>query len=311
MNLNNELSFIHDNEKNKCYFDNNVISKYANVTTRTIRTYWKDFKQTHDIEKYSAKIPLVGSRKPTTFKSIEFLQYVLHRANTKNINQIQDNIKNVIDKNLSVVEGDDDMKLVLKEDYENLEIEYLDDDVQFVHDKETGKNYFSNKVIAKCTGLEESVVRKHWSNFKELNTNVQNMHVVLKVANVKQGVDFKSFDFLTYVAYRSNKPEAIQMRNYIVNAIDEKFNKDVSVIKEKRQIDNHAKRLDKLSSEIDNKKKIIKALSKQESQLYELDEEVGNKCHSRIKALSYELDKLSETQDAIYDARNASIEAEK
>ena len=37
----------------------------------------------------------------------------------------------------------------------------------------------------------------------------------------------------------------------------------------------------------------------------------GNKCHSRIKALSYELDKLSETQDAIYDARDASIEAEK
>lgn len=99
------------------------------------------------------------------------------------------------------------------------------------------------------------------------------------------------------------------MRDYISDAIDEKFNKDICAIKEKR--DNHAKRLDRLSSEINKKRKVIQALSEQESQLYDLDEEVGDKYHSKVKALEYEYQKLKETQDAIYDARDASIEAEK
>ena len=37
----------------------------------------------------------------------------------------------------------------------------------------------------------------------------------------------------------------------------------------------------------------------------------GDKCHSRVRALEYEYQKLKETQDAIYHARDASVEAEK
>ena len=128
------------------------------------------------------------------------------------------------------------MKLVLKDDNGEFLVECLDGDVQFVHHNKTGKNYFSNKVIAKCTGLEESVIRKHWRKFKGFDSNVQDMHVSLKVLNIDKPIEFKSFNFLTYVAYRSNKPEAVIMRDYISDAIDEKFNKDANLIKQKTKI---------------------------------------------------------------------------
>lgn len=119
------------------------------------------------------------------------------------------------------------MSLILKEKYENLTVVDLDNGISFVHDNKTGKNYFSNEIIAKACGLDESTVRNHWGTFKELNNNVDNINVNLKVLNIKKPVGFKSFDFFTYVAYRSDKPEAVGMRNYISDAIDEKFNKDV------------------------------------------------------------------------------------
>lgn len=119
------------------------------------------------------------------------------------------------------------MSLILKENYENLIVVDLDNGISFVHDNKTGKNYFNNKTIAQACGTDESNVRRYWSNFKEKRNNVLNSHVVLKVANVKQGVDFKSFDFFNYVSNRVNTKEALQMQEYISNAIDEKFNKDI------------------------------------------------------------------------------------
>lgn len=119
------------------------------------------------------------------------------------------------------------MSLILKENYENLIVVDLDNGISFVHDNKTGKNYFSNKMIAEACGTDESNVRRYWSNFKEKRNNVLNSHVVLKVANVKQGVDFKSFDFFNYVSNRVNSKEALQMQEYISDAIDEKFNSDV------------------------------------------------------------------------------------
>lgn len=102
----------------------------------------------------------------------------------------------------------------------------INDNICCVHDNNSGNNYFSNKMIAKCTGLGERSVEIHWRNFKELNSNRKNLSVSLKVLNSDKPVEFKSFDFLTYVTYRSNKSEAILMRNYIVDALDDKFNKD-------------------------------------------------------------------------------------
>lgn len=119
------------------------------------------------------------------------------------------------------------MSLILRENYENLIVVDLDNGISFVHDNNTGKNYFSNKIIAQACGLNESTVRDHWRKFKELNTNGDNIAVSLKVLNIDKPVGFKSFDFFTYVAYRSDKEEAVGMRNYISDAINEKFNKDV------------------------------------------------------------------------------------
>lgn len=118
------------------------------------------------------------------------------------------------------------MSLILKENYENLIVVDLANGISFVHDNKTGKNYFSNKTIAEACGLKERTIRDHWGKFKELNSNGGNIAVSLKVLNINRPVVFKSFDFFTYVAYRSDKNEAVGVRNYISNAIDEKFNKD-------------------------------------------------------------------------------------
>ena len=42
------------------HFDDKVISKYADKTTRTIRRYWKDFKQFNNEDDYSVRIVLAG-----------------------------------------------------------------------------------------------------------------------------------------------------------------------------------------------------------------------------------------------------------
>lgn len=119
------------------------------------------------------------------------------------------------------------MSLILKENYENLIVVDLDNGISFVHDNKTGKNYFSNKIIAKACGTDESNVRRYWGEFKAKRTNVLNSHVSLKVLNIDKPVGFKSFDFFNYVSNRVNTKEALQMQEYISDAIDEKFNKDV------------------------------------------------------------------------------------
>ena len=82
-------------------------------------------------------------------------------------------------------------------------------------------------MIAQACGTDESNVRRYWRDFKEKRTNVLNSHVSLKVLNIDRPVDFKSFDFFNYVSNRVNTKEALQMQEYISDAIDEKFNKDV------------------------------------------------------------------------------------
>ena len=119
------------------------------------------------------------------------------------------------------------MSLILKENYENLVVVDLDNGISFVHDNKTGKNYFSNKMIAEACGTDESNVRRYWGEFKAKRTNVLNSHVSLKVLNIDKPVGFKSFDFFNYVSNRVNTKEALQMQEYISDAIDEKFNRDV------------------------------------------------------------------------------------
>lgn len=160
------------------------------------------------------------------------------------------------------------MSLILKENYENLIVVDLDNGISFVHDNKTGKNYFNNKIIAKACGLNERTVRDHWKKFKELNTNGDNIAVSLKVLNIDRPVEFKSFDFFTYVAYRSDKEEAVGMRNYISDAIDEKFNKDVGF---KKPL------VDRLSDALNiDKVTLVERIKELEGQVINLSNRLGN-----------------------------------
>lgn len=171
--------------------------------------------------------------------------------------------------------------LILSDEYDNLCVVNLPNGISFVHDNKTGKNYFNNKTIAKCTGLDEATVRRHWMSFKDLNTNVQELNVTLKIHNIDRPVVFKSFDFLTYVSYRSNKDKAIQMRNYISDAIDEKFNKDVGF--QKPMVERLA---DAMNVEKVKQAERIKEL---ESQVLSMSKRLGNQ-----RALEKEVVQLKE-----------------
>ncbi len=123
-------------------------------------------------------------------------------------------------------------KLKLKDNNpKNYVVVDLDNDVSFIHDNNTGKNFFSNKMIAEACGTDESNVRRYWGNFKDKRTNVINSHVSLFTVNSDKPVDFKSFDFFNYVSNRVNTKESLRMQEYIADSIDEKFNRDVGFTK--------------------------------------------------------------------------------
>ena len=117
----------------------------------------------------------------------------------------------------------------------------LDNGICFVHDDKNNKNFFSNKIIAQACGTNESNVRRYWKNFKDKRTNVSKSHVSIMIVNSDKPVDFKGFDFFNYVSNRVNTKEALQMQEYIANAIDEKFNKDIG-FKQPKSLEQEAMR---------------------------------------------------------------------
>lgn len=119
-------------------------------------------------------------------------------------------------------------ELILKENNpDNYVVVHLDNGVSFIHDNKTGKNYFNQEAISEITGLTQGGVSARISRYKAEISNITNCNIALNVLNSTKPVLFYDFDVVTYVVYRSNKTEAIQMRNYISNSIDEKFNRDV------------------------------------------------------------------------------------
>lgn len=103
----------------------------------------------------------------------------------------------------------------------------LPDGTMFVHDKESGENFFNQKTIAKLCGLSQRMVSHHLTQYETFKSNIQNMYIALDVFNSNKPVNFYSFDCLTYVSFRSNKTEAIQMREYINSQLNRMFNHDV------------------------------------------------------------------------------------
>ena len=120
------------------------------------------------------------------------------------------------------------MSLILKENNpNNYSVVHLDNGVSFVHDNKTGKNYFNQEAISRIVGLNQSAISKRISRYKDEMDNIPNWNIALNVLDSTKPITFYDFDVVTYIVYRSNSLEAIRMRNYISNSIDEKFNKDV------------------------------------------------------------------------------------
>jgi hypothetical protein len=97
-----------------------------------------------------------------------------------------------------------------------------EDGISFVQNNETGKNFFSNKTIGKCTGLTKQAVSHHWVNFKKLNTN-EDISVTLKILNIDKPVEFKTFEFFIYIIYRADTPKCIMMREKITSILIKKY----------------------------------------------------------------------------------------
>ena len=107
----------------------------------------------------------------------------------------------------------------------------LADGIMFVHDKESGKNFFTQKAVAEVTGLNIRTVSYHLNEYKARKSNSNNIGISLEVFNSDKPVRFYPFAALSYVAHRANTPEAIEYCDYLEEAIDEKFNKDTGFTK--------------------------------------------------------------------------------
>lgn len=114
---------------------------------------------------------------------------------------------------------------------ENFVVESMcigDSTVEFVHDKENGKNYFNQKTMVELLGLSKSGVSYSCNKYEEHLKNLSSKTVLnlieLKTSNRGRTTKFYSFDGLTYVVYRSNSHKAMEVRNVISSVLDKMFN---------------------------------------------------------------------------------------
>ena len=123
-------------------------------------------------------------------------------------------------------------KLILKD---NNPKEYvvvdLDNDISFVHNNKTGKNYFNQNAISRITDLTQGRISQSIQRYNADMEDITNSNILLNVSNSRIPVKFYDFDVVTYIVYRSNNLKAIQMRKYISDSIDEKFNRDAGFTK--------------------------------------------------------------------------------
>jgi hypothetical protein len=84
-------------------------------------------------------------------------------------------------------------------------------------------------------GLTRQDVGYHLRQYRDFKSNEKNLFITLNVFNSSRPVAFHPFSALTYVAYRSTSPEAIEYRDYLEVALNEKFNKDNGFKKTEQQ----------------------------------------------------------------------------
>lgn len=131
------------------------------------------------------------------------------------------------------------MSFELKETEENKnylisKLEKDNEEYYFIHDKESGENYFNQAVLKELFGVSKMNISKHLNKYLEINENKSTKSlIVLKLVHSKSGVKFYSFDAVTYLAYRINTEEALSIRDWISQTLNEKYNQQQGLTKPK------------------------------------------------------------------------------
>ena len=99
---------------------------------------------------------------------------------------------------------------------------------EFVHDKKTGKNYFNQFILSELFGINRKTVSYHLNKYLKNNTkNAKNIginRIKLEIENAKRKQSFYDFNCVSYLAFRINTPEAIEIQNQISSILDTMFN---------------------------------------------------------------------------------------
>lgn len=131
------------------------------------------------------------------------------------------------------------MSFELKETEENknyliAKLEKDNEEYYFIHDKESGENYFNQAVLKELFGVTQRNMSHHLNKYLEINENDRNKSsIVVKLVHSKNRVKFYSFDAVTYLAYRINTEEALSIRDWISQALNEKYNQQTGLSKPK------------------------------------------------------------------------------
>lgn len=134
------------------------------------------------------------------------------------------------------------MSFELKETEDNknyliAKLEKDNEEYYYIHDKESGENYFNQSVLKELFGVTQQKMSRHLNKYLEqkerINNNTQKLSIVLKMVNSKKGVKFYSFDAVTYLAYKLKTEEALSIRDWISQALNEKYNQEKGLSKPK------------------------------------------------------------------------------
>lgn len=134
------------------------------------------------------------------------------------------------------------MSFELKETEENknyliAKLEKDNEEYYFIHDKESGENYFNQAVLKELFGVNKQNMSRHLNRYlKQISddsTKSTKCRITLKMTHSDKPVHFYSFDAVTYLAYRINTDSALSIRDWISQALNEKYNQQTGLSKPK------------------------------------------------------------------------------
>ena len=151
---------------------------------------------------------------------------------------------------------------------------------EFVHNNKTMDNYFNQKVLAKLFDVHKVTVGEHLNNYLKSLENFQGnslkVQIKLKTDESKQRVKFYGFDAVTYLAFRINTPEAINVRDFVSHTLNTMFN----VATGKTDMDT---KLDKLKNMLEVEELKSDKYLQVYKELIKFDEELANETYHKYK----------------------------